>query len=214
MRVWKAAPDLSRIEVAYEFSSKTLRHVHAVHSDPHNPGNFWITVGDADGECYFYRTSDRFNSVERFGQGTQTWRAVGLLFTADHLCWITDSHTEPNLACRMKRSDGSLEVGQAIDCSGWYSTATREGWYVAFTTVEKGPAIRSDLASVLVSLDGFSWQVAGAFKKDFLRPMKVFKYGVLSCPSGDLSLEEFYLSGEGLVGLDGKSLKVRIHPEV
>jgi len=213
VRVWGVHPDLSGMEPVHEFPAGVLRHVHGVHVDPFDPEAFWITVGDDDGECFIYRTGDRFRTLERFGDGTQTWRAVGLLFTRDHICWITDSHTDPNHACRMKRSDGSLEVGQAIDCSGWYSASTREGWFVAFTTVEKGPAIRSDEASVLVSRDGFNWTRAGSFKKDFWRPMKIFKYGVLNCPSGEQSLEEFHLSGEGLVGLDGMSVKVRIRPD-
>ncbi|MCA9438723.1 MAG: hypothetical protein KC978_23255, partial [Candidatus Omnitrophica bacterium] len=119
-----------------------------------------------------------------------------------------------NHVCRMKRSDGSLEIGQEIDCSGWYSCTTKEGLRVAFTTVEKGPAITSNEASVLISPDGFNWKKAGSYKKDAWRPMKIFKYGVLACPSGEMSIDEFYLSGEGLVGLDGKSVKVRIGKDV
>jgi len=191
VRIWRAAPDLTGLEVAHEIPAGTARHVHGVHADPYDPGAFWVTVGDDDGECFFYRTDDGFVSLERFGDGTQTWRAVGLLFTPEHVCWITDSHTQKNRACRLKRSDGSLEVGQELDASGWYSATTREGWRVAFTTVEKGPAIETDKASVLVGRDGFTWSKAGEFRKDFWRPMKIFKYGVLSCPTGDLSIEEF-----------------------
>ncbi|MCA9411304.1 MAG: hypothetical protein KC944_08840 [Candidatus Omnitrophica bacterium] len=214
VRIWKVAPDASRVEVAYEFPANTLRHVHGVHADPHDPGVFWVTVGDDNGECFFYRTADRFQSMERFGEGTQTWRAVGLLFTPNHVCWLTDSHTETNHVCRMKRSDGSLEIGQEIDCSGWYSCTTKEGLRVAFTTVEKGPAITSNEASVLISPDGFNWKKAGSYKKDAWRPMKIFKYGVLACPSGEMSIDEFYLSGEGLAGLDGRSVRVRIGKDV
>ena len=35
--------------------------------------------------------------------------------------------------------------------------------------------------------------------------MKLFKYGVISVPYGQMSLENFHISGEGLVGLDGES---------
>jgi hypothetical protein len=38
----------------------------------------------------------------------------------------------------------------------------------------------------------------------------LFKYGVIACPSGEMSIHELYLSGEGLVGLDGRSLKADI----
>lgn len=213
VRIWRVDPELQSMTVAYEFAAGILRHVHGVHADPFDPTAFWVTVGDRDGECFLYRTRDEFRTLERFGDGTQSWRAVSLLFTADHVCWITDSHTQPNVACRMRRSNGALETGQSIDCSGWYATATTDGWYVAFTTVEKGPAIGSDEASILVSRDAFNWKKVGGFRKDFWRPMRVFKYGVISCPSGELSLDDFPLSGEGLIGLDGRSLRVRIVPE-
>ena len=49
VRIWKADPDLSTIEVAYEFPARTLRHVHGIHSDPYDSGVFWVTVGDDDG---------------------------------------------------------------------------------------------------------------------------------------------------------------------
>ena len=86
----------------------------------------------------------------------------------------------------------------------------KEGLTVAFTTVERGPAIKRNESSVLVSRDAFHWEEVFAFKKDFWRPVQVFKYGVISCPSGDMSLHDFWISGEGLVGLDGCSLRVGI----
>jgi hypothetical protein len=63
---------------------------------------------------------------------------------------------------------------------------------------------------VLVSEDAFHWQKIYGFKKDFWRPVKLFKYGVIALPSGELSKDELYLSGEGLVGLDGCSMRVSI----
>jgi hypothetical protein len=48
------------------------------------------------------------------------------------------------------------------------------------------------------------------FKKDPWKPLQLFKYGVISCPSGEMSNESIYMSGEGLVGLDGVSLMARV----
>ena len=208
VRVWRVDADLEKWAPVIELPG--IRHVHGVYPDPYDPDAFWVTVGDFEGECFLLRMWDDFKSVEKFGDGSQIWRAVRLFFTREHICWLTDSNLEPNHACRMARKNGKLEVGQEIDCSAWYGCTTREGLHVGFTTVERGPAILSNESSVLVSRDGFNWQKVYGFKKDFWRPVQVFKYGVIACPSGELSSEEMYLSGEGLVGLDGVSIQVRL----
>lgn len=208
VRIWRVAPDLSAWEPACRLPG--VRHVHGIYPDPFDAGVLWAAVGDFAGECFLLRTRDGFNHFEKFGDGSQTWRAVNLFFTRDHVCWLTDSNLELNHACRMGRENHELEIGQEIDCSAWYGCTTHEGLHIAFTTVERGPAILSNESSVMVSEDAFHWEKIYGFKKDFWRPVQVFKYGVISCPSGDLSLEEMYISGEGLVGLDGVSMQVRI----
>ena len=37
------------------------------------PAALWVTAGDYAGECHIYRTRDGFASLERFGDGGQTW---------------------------------------------------------------------------------------------------------------------------------------------
>ena len=208
VRIWRVSADLAQWEVAHEFSD--IRHVHGVYRDPFFDHVFWVTVGDFAGECHILRTTDNFKSFSMFGDGSQVWRAVQLFFTKDHVNWLTDSNLEPNRACRMARETGELEIGQALDASAWYGCTTQEGIHLAFTTIERGPAIQSDESSVLVSTDAFHWEKVFAFKKDFWKPVQVFKYGVISCPSGMLSLNSLYLSGEGLIGLDGVSIKAKL----
>jgi hypothetical protein len=208
VRIWQISPDLSSWKTACELPG--VRHVHGIFSDPYDTDTLWATVGDFAGECYLLRTRDGFKTMDRFGDGSQIWRAVNLFFTRDTVNWLTDSNLELNHACRMERADGKLEIGQEIDCSSWYGCTTREGLHLAFTTVEQGPAILSSESSVLISQDAFHWEKIFGFKKDCWRPVKVFKYGVIACPSGETSLDELYLSGEGLVGLDGISIQARI----
>jgi hypothetical protein len=208
VRIWCVAPDLESWSVACELPH--VRHVHGIYADPFAKGAFWVTVGDFKGECFLLRTQDGFKSTQSFGDGSQIWRAVNLFFTKESINWLTDSNLELNHACRMQRSNGALEIGQEIDCSAWYGCTTQEGLHVAFTTVEQGPGILSNYSSVLVSRDAFHWDKVYEFKKDFWKPVKVFKYGVISCPSGSLSKNELYLSGEGLVGLDGCSLRSQL----
>lgn len=209
VRIWRASADLASCEPAYTFPAKYARHVHGVYNDPHEPGTLWATLGDYEDECYFIRTDDGFKTIDRIGAGTQAWRCVRPFFTPTHVGWITDSNLEPNHASRFSRSTCELETGQDFPCSGWYGFQSN-GLYVASTTVERGPAITSDHASVYVSEDAFNWHEAGHLVKDMYRPMRVFKYGVISYPTGALSADEFYLSGEGLVGLDGRTRRARI----
>ncbi|MCG3198053.1 MAG: hypothetical protein HUU16_07770 [Candidatus Omnitrophica bacterium] len=205
VRLWKVSPDLTEWELAHEFPAGAIRHIHGIYPDPFDPGALWCTTGDYANECYFFRSHDRFATMDRFGDGTQMWRAVRLYFTPEHVCWLTDSHIDQNFACRMERSSASFERGDPVDCSVWYGATTVEGVHVAFTTVEKGPAIKRKESSILVSEDAFHWEEIGAYRKDHWRPYRLFKYGVLSCPAGHVSLENFPISGEGLRGLDGVS---------
>lgn len=209
VRIWRISPDLTQWEIAYELGN--IRHAHGVYRDPFIEKVFWVTVGDFEGECHILRTDDDFKSFSLFGDGSQIWRAVQLFFTEDHVNWLTDSNLEPNHACRMARKTGKLEIGQPLDASAWYGCTTREGIHITFTTIERGPAIYSDESSILVSADAFHWEKVFAFKKDFWKPVQVFKYGVISCPSGLMNSDSLYLSGEGLVGLDGMSVKARLN---
>jgi hypothetical protein len=213
VRIWRVSPELNSWEPAYEFGSGEIRHIHGIYRDPFERGVLWISVGDFSGECFLIRSTDRFKTIRQFGDGSQHWRAVNLFFTADHVAWLTDSNLEQNHAFRLARRSGELEMGQKMNASTWYGCTTREGLHLAFTTVERGPAIQSNESAVLVSEDAFHWQKIYGFKKDFYRPVQLFKYGVISCPAGEMNLDEVYLSGEGLVGFDGCSIKAQITTE-
>ena len=210
VRIWRISPELDHWEIAHEFKTNAVRHVHGVYRDPFENETYWVTVGDFEGECHLLCTTDRFKTFTSYGDGSQNYRAVNLFFTRETIAWITDSNLKLNHAFRLHRKTGKIEIGQELDCSVWYGCPTREKVFVAFTTVERGPAILSQASSVLVSEDAFHWEKVYSFQKDFYKPLQLFKYGVISCPSGEMSVHELYLSGEGLVGLDGCSLKASI----
>ena len=211
VQIWKIAPDLKTWEIAYSFPANTIRHVHGVYRDPHEKESFWITVGDFENECYFFKTDNKFHTLKQYGNGSQQWRAVNLFFTEHSINWISDSHLQQNFAFRMDRKGGKLEIGQPITNSGWYGVTTAENLHLAFTTVERGPAISSDRSQILISEDAYHWEEIFSYKKDFWRPMRLFKYGVIIPPSGNQHIEKLYLSGEGLSGLDGSGVLAKIH---
>jgi hypothetical protein len=208
VNIWQVSSDLTQWRKMHDFHE--IRHVHGIYRDPYQKQVYWVTVGDFEGECFLMKSEDCFGTFTRIGDGSQTWRAVNLFFTPEHISWLTDSNLEVNHACRMNRKSGELEIGQTMDSSTWYGCTTIEGVHLAFSTIERGPAILSDESSVLISEDAFHWDKIFSFKKDPWKPVQVFKYGVISCPSGDVSIKNLYLSGEGLIGLDGISIKARI----
>ncbi len=210
VRIWQVDAALKSAFIAHEFAANTIRHVHGVYRDPFDAQALWVTVGDFAGECYLLQTRDGFKTLKQYGEGTQLWRAVALYFTEAHVSWLTDSNLEQNYACRMDRKTGKLEVGQQIDCPGWYGATTIEGLSVGFTTVERGPGVKRNESCVLVSNDGFDWREAMTFKKDPYRPVQLFKYGVISCPSGELSNMPILDQRRGPGGPGWRSMRLEI----
>ncbi len=211
VQIWRVSPELDRAEVAWSFEAPRIRHVHAVHPDPHAPGRLWVTMGDFAGECFLAFSDDGFRSVEWLGDGSQLWRTVGLLFHGDRVGWLTDSHLETNRVVSMDRQSGQLELHGEVASSSWYQARTTDGVHLATTTVEIGPSIRASRCFLLRSEDGRRWREAASFAKDRL-PMRFFKFGSLSLPSGRYSSQGFWLSGEGVRGLDGVSVLCALEP--
>ena len=84
---------------------------------------------------------------------------------------------------------------------------------MAATTVEPGPGIKSDHASIYLSRDAFHWHESARFRKDIYRPLKLFKYGVISFPSGTQPAGKLVFSGEGLCGIDGRVMQATFTQE-
>ncbi len=205
VRIWRVDPQLEHARVVYEFDAPRVRHVHAVHADPFQRDRLWITSGDFAGECYLGWTDDHFRSVQFIGDGTQLWRAVGLIFKEASVHWLTDTHIEENHVVSMDRASQTPRIHGRRDASSWYAAETIDGLYLATTTVEPGPGIRTNCVRLLASEDAVEWHEVIRFEKDRL-PMRGFGFGSLSLPAGDLRRTGFWLSGEGLIGLDGESL--------
>ena len=205
VNIWRVSSDLADHAAAYTFPAGKIRHVHGVYVDPCNAGRLWATLGDHAGECYLVVTDNEFNTIDWIGDGSQLWRAVRLFFTDTSVCWLTDSNLEQNYAVSMDRQSCQLTVHAEVESSSWYGARTSDGVFLAATTVERGPGVKTDAASVMASKDGVNWQPVLSFKKDPL-PKRLFKYGVISFPSGSFGSDSFWISGEGLVGLDGCSL--------
>jgi hypothetical protein len=212
VRIWQVDPSLENWRVAFRFDKPRIRHVHAIHADPFVKDRLWITMGDFAGECFLAYTDDRFEKVQFIGDGSQLWRSVGLLFTEQEIAWLTDTHIDQNHVVSLPRDQDEPIIHGDRDASSWYLARTTDGLSLATTTVEPGPGIQTDQVRLLASQDNVEWVPVATFQKDWY-PMLGFGFGSLSLPAGELDSRGFWLSGEGVVGLDGRSIFCAIEPD-
>ncbi len=205
VRLFRIDPALEHHEVAYTFAPGHIRHVHAVHADPWHEGRLWVATGDFEGESWLGWSDDGFRVAEFLGDGGQTWRMVGILFKEDRLCWLTDSHIAQNHIVSMDRASHRIQLHGERDASSWFAAETTDGRYLVTTTVEPGPGIQTDRCRVLVSEDGIHYDACAEFRKDPWS-MSWFGFGSIALPSGRFSSRDFWISGEGLTGLEGTPL--------
>lgn len=209
VRIFRVSPDLAHFEVAAELPSPRVRHVHAIHVDRFVPGRLWLTSGDLDGESFIGASDDGFRTIEWLGDGTQVWRAVGLIFQQERICWMTDTHLVQNRIVSMDRASGRLSFHGERDASSWYQAEASDGVYLATSCVEPGPGIQTRHCRLMASTNATDWTTLVRYEKDAL-PFRLFGFGFLSLPSGRFSSRDFWVSGGGLVGLNDASRPCRI----
>lgn len=210
VRIWRVSKELDSHEAVHTFAPGQIRHVHAMAADPFVPGRLWVTTGDEAGQCRIQCTDNGGCDWQVFGDGSQIWRAVGLLFTPTEVIWCTDSHVEQNYVVAFDRQTRQLQRICTLPSSSWYAMPLTDGWMLTATTVEDGPGVQTNQVELRASQDGRSWQVVAAYTKDRWRPMWLFKFGSLAFPSGVADAAGFWLSGEALDGFDGVSRRCRL----
>jgi len=199
--VW-ASRDAGRSwNVVHEFPAGTIKHVHGVYHDPYTD-DLWIPTGDFDNECFLYRADRNFKTVQRFGDGTQTWRTVGLIFQRERISWVMDSQLERSYLCHMDRATGALTRGAAFPGPVWYVKSLDDGVTLVQTTREIGDGVSTNFAHLFASRDIENWVEVTKFEKDSL-PMRFFKFGVLGFADGPQTSARFAMFGEALRGFDG-----------
>ena len=205
VRIYRIAPGSIIAEVVHTFSAGTVRHIHGVYRDPHSK-SLWCLTGDKDHECVLWTTDDDFHSVERFGGGDESWRAVSILFDEAHITYGMDAEFEQNYIYRIRRSDKVREKLGSIPGPVYYSFQIRD-WCFFVVTAELCPS-QSDRASSIwsVSPEGVLSEVARG-EKDWLSP-KYFMPGIFHPSLPREHKSEVFLSGIGLKGVDNKVLRI------
>jgi len=191
-------------KVAHEFPQGSIKHVHGVYKDPFTD-LLWVSTGDFEKECFLYSVDEDFNNLHSYGDGTQQWRPVSLLFEEDKILWGMDSQLEASYLMEFDRATGTLTRSRAFPGPVWYSKQFPDGSALLQSTVEIGRGVLSNYAHLFGSRDNREWKDLAQYKKDRW-PMRFFKFGVLSFADGPQTLDDFVLFGEGLVGMDGNAV--------
>jgi len=210
IRIWNTSSDLKKSEVVYTFKKNTIRHIHGLYKDPFEMNRIWLTTGDLNGECYICYTDDNFKTLNKIGNGTQLFRAVGLLFTKEKVCWFTDTNLDQNYFVKMSKKDFKVEKEFPVDNSTLYSCMTTDGYYVASTIVEEGEYIKSNKATIRMSKDCLNWKKVKSYEKDRYSK-KYFGFGSVIFSKGSFSSENIWFSVAALKGFHGSALlKIKV----
>ena len=200
--IWISEDDGNSFKIVHELGG--IKHIHGIYEDPYS-SSLWITTGDNNGECFLMEVPKvDFSAIKIYGDGSQKWRTVSLMFKEDKICWIMDSPNEIAKLQVFDREKKNISEGQSFDAPVWYTKRLSDNSYLAQTSIEPGNAVKSKYSKIFYSTDLINWHQIASFKKDLL-PKILFKFGVVFFSEGHQTKDDFTISGEALFGLDGSS---------
>lgn len=194
--------------IAYRIPAGKAKHVHSVYADKYSD-KIWIFTGDADGESWVIEADEDFSEVRYLGDGSQLYRACTVFFTPDKVVWAMDSPLQPSHIVHLDRQTYKVELHDSFPGSIWYGLEVPSNGYLLASTVEPGDSVSGNEAGIYFSEDLVTWSRLATFTKDRW-PMDLFKFGVIGFSRGERSDGSFYIFGEALKGLDGRSLRCKI----
>jgi len=195
-------------QIIYTFPAGKIKHVHGCYWDPFEK-KIWMFTGDFTGECFALCTDPEFNNIEWIGDGQQLYRTCNAFFTQEFVHWIMDSQLENSYHVKMDRKTRQVQKLTLFPGPVWYIKQLEDGFYLAATAQEIGSGVHDKYSHLMASRDLVNWEDLHQFKHDGL-PKRIFKFGVIAFADGFQTSKGFYLFGEALTGLDGKSILCQI----
>jgi len=191
MRIYKYMPHADSLEIAYTFPLNSIKHIHGVYFDEFSAALICLT-GDNESECKVVRTSDGFRTVETIGEGDETWRAVSILFSKDHMFYGTDAEYRSNQIFRLDRQSGERNAVGDVNGTVFYSK--KFGSELCFaTTAENAPAQKENVAAIWCTDGDGSLEEIVRYKKDFWNGT-LFMFGTIHFPYLNRCDDRLYFS--------------------
>ena len=178
VNIWCSRDDGNTWSVIHKLPGSKTRHIHGIYYDKYTD-SLWICTGDLNGECFLYNTSQDFSNIKIYGDGSQKWRPISLIFEENFIIWGMDSNYEESRLIIFNRESKKIELGQFFPGPIWYSKILDNGISLFSSAVERGKGVKSNYAYIFYSKNNRDWFKLAKFKKDFL-PMPLFKNGVIS----------------------------------
>lgn len=209
MSVYRYLPGSNGATVVHTFAAGEVRHVHGVYLDPYTD-SLWCVTGDGPSESRITRTFDYFDTLETVGEGDESWRTVSLLFASDSVTYASDAEFRENFIYRLDRVTGERKVLGEIDGPVYYSQAVGDDLFFA-VTAELCPSQRLPNASLWrVTQDG-KVEREYVVAKDLIHNLtvaRVFMPGTMHFPAGPPPINETFIHGVGLRGIDNRTMRL------
>jgi hypothetical protein len=210
IRVYRYSSRHQKIETAYEFAPRVIRHIHGIYWDPYSR-SLWVCAGDVGAENRILRTSDGFRTLEMVGGGDETWRSVSLQFTPDAIYYGTDAELRQNMIYRIDRKTG--ERGEVTEVGGTVFYSQKVGPDIFFgVTAELCPSQNDSAASLWAVGEHGSCERVSVFHKDGWHRI-LFMFGTLHFPAGPGLKDALYVHGVALKGLDNGTCRISLSPQ-
>ena len=180
VRVWRST-DFTNFVPAWEFPSGSIRHIHALISDPEQP-RIWLLTGDKNHESKFWFTDDEFNSVHEFLSLGQMSRAADLIIQNGRLLWAMDAPDESSyILMKTKSDDSSPQKLFKLPGPAYFSARNEKGGVYFGTTAEPGDAVTDDSVHLIGLRKDGSWRDIYQARTDWIP-----QYAILYFPAGIL----------------------------
>ncbi len=189
------------------FKRRSIRHVHAIHWDPHRAG-MWVLTGDDGDEAGLWFTPDEFVTLEPVLRGAQAARAVTLFAREDGLILPTDTPFERNYVQHFDPETGTVERLAELPGSVFHGTRSRS-LYLLSTVVERSPINTDPRPALFASRDGDDWKLVARLRRDFpqLEALPPFlQWPTLLLPTGSTSTDTIWASGQALARAHDRAL--------
>lgn len=194
IHLYKSEPPYSNWSSVKTFNG--IRHIHGVFRDPYT-NLLWVTTGDENEESWIFSLSRDTYEVNFSLGGSQTYRAVTLLFTEDYIYYGTDTPREQNYIYRFKRGEKKVEKLSEVGGSIFFGTKANNHLFFS-TAAEPSKINKSNTVELWHSSDGINWNLDLEFKKDVWHS-KLFRYGLIFFPNGPGDGKNLWFSTMGTV---------------
>jgi hypothetical protein len=211
-------------EKYFEFSSKTVTHIHAIVPDKYRD-RLLILTGDKDNESGFWEAKNDFHKVEPLLIGKQAFRSCSAIPLEEGILFATDTPLEENYIGLIKEEHGQLKIeklyGLEGPCTNHYVNGDS---YIFSTTVEPdssvtgvkyllsyklGQGVKSRYSTLVAGNLKTGFREIKRFKKDYL-PITLFQFGNICFPAGK-STKSLVFYPQAIKKYDGQLLSSEMY---